>query len=75
MDAEHLLRFHSQSCVFKFIWHSVDEALDATRIDKIDSLTVLSLRRYSYRQDRQLVSVLRRHSYKQDTQLVLGRRL
>ena len=27
MDAEHLFRFRSQSCVFKFIRHSVDEAL------------------------------------------------
>ena len=28
MDAEHLFRFRSQSCVFKFIRHSVDEASD-----------------------------------------------
>ena len=26
VDAKHLLRFRSQSCVFKFIRHSVDEA-------------------------------------------------
>ena len=26
MDAEHLFRFRFQSCVFKFIRHSVDEA-------------------------------------------------
>ena len=29
VDAEHLFRFRSQSCVFKFIRHSVDEALIA----------------------------------------------
>ena len=32
MDAEHMFRFRSQSCVFKFIRHSVDEALIILRI-------------------------------------------
>ena len=42
MDAEHLFRFRSQSCVFKFIRHSVDEALGPvhTMPDKFENATL-----------------------------------
>ena len=39
MDAEHLIRFRSQSCVFKFIQHSVDKARDRDRQRQTDRQT------------------------------------
>ena len=40
MDAKHLFRFRSQSCVFKFIRHSVDEALRVYVLRCLISLNV-----------------------------------
>ena len=37
VDAEHLFRFRSQNCVFKFIPHSVDEAWVTKHWDWIDN--------------------------------------